>query len=86
MTDLDLDLDRELDVDGPLDAERWLYVHEAQVVGLDRALAVDVITQAGLASEVIEFGGNPSTAPFADPRLIRLRVGSDGRVRAAHSG
>ncbi len=82
----DIDLGRELDVDGPPDAERWLYVHEAQVVGLDGALAIDVIHQAGLTSEVVELGGSPSTAASVDPGLIRLLVGSDGRVRAAHSG
>jgi hypothetical protein len=72
--------------DEPRDAERWVYLHEAELVGADCAIAVDLIREAGLTSEVAHYRGSeldPSTRDFS---RVRLLIVDDGKVRWARSG
>jgi hypothetical protein len=73
-------------MDDPQDAQRWLYVHEGEIIGAGREAAVALILEAGMTAEVTRYHGRPSEAPDAHPDRVRLFIGDDGKVRTADSG
>jgi hypothetical protein len=72
--------------DEPLDANRWLYVHQDEVIGAGRTAAVELVTQAGLLPQVVRYHDAVSESPRAHPDRIRLFLGDDDKVRSALSG
>jgi hypothetical protein len=72
--------------DDPVDADRWLYVHEDEVVGAGTAAAVELIQAAGLIPQVAQYRGAAPGPGVADPGRIRLLIGDDGKVRTARWG
>lgn len=70
----------------PVDADQWLSVHAAEVIGAGRASAVNLVRAAGLIPRVARYGRGPvDPVDFHDGR-ISLYIGVDGTVRAAESG
>ncbi len=72
--------------DDPVDADRWLYVHEDEVVGAGRDAAIDLIEEAGLVSHVAHYRGVAPEPGQPDPGRIRLFIGDDDTVRWAQWG
>ena len=72
--------------DDPADADRWLFVHEDQIIGAQSTVAVDLIREAGLVAHVAHFRGVAPSPSVPDTGRIRLVIGDDGRVRAARPG
>jgi hypothetical protein len=72
--------------DEPVDADRWLYVHEDEVIGAASGAAVDLITEAGLTPQVDRYHGREPEPGPADVGRIRLFIGDDGKVRRALAG
>ena len=73
-------------MDESRDADRWLFLHEREVIGADSAAAVEAISRAGLTATVARYRGL-GTEPGAEPSgRIRLYVGDDGHVRTAETG
>lgn len=69
----------------PLDANRWLYVHQDEVVGAARAAAVDLVIEAGLLPQVVRYQDHSAGSRMTHPDRVRLFIGDDGKVRAAQS-
>jgi hypothetical protein len=72
--------------DEPLEADRWLYVHMAEVVGAGRARAVGLVGEAGLIPRVARYERRPVDSSDFNPGRISLYVATDGRVRSAEWG
>ena len=72
--------------DEPLDAERWLYLHSAAIIGATTAAAIALIEEGGLVPQVHDFDGARPAPQRADPSRIQLLVGDDGKVRWAQAG
>lgn len=70
----------------PVDADRWLVVHEDEVIGAARDAAVDLVERAGLVSHVADHRGVAPEPSVPDPGRIRLIIGDDGMVQWARSG
>ena len=71
--------------DEPIDADRWLYVHEGEVVGAETAAAVDLVAEAGLVPQVVRYRGSERSRGRREPGRIRLFI-DEGTVRLAKSG
>ena len=72
--------------DEPVDADRWLYVHEDEVIGAMSEAAVELVADAGLTPQVDRYQGVAPEAGPADVGRVRLFIGDDGKVRRALSG
>lgn len=72
--------------DEPVDADRWLTLHQDQVVGARRAAAIDLVREAGLVPHVAHLLGQAPDPGIPDSGRIRLVIGDDGRVCGAKSG
>jgi len=70
----------------PVDADRWLYVHEDEVIGAGSAAAEDLVREAGFVSHVAHYRGAAPEPGAPDPGRIRLFIGDDGKVRKASWG
>lgn len=72
--------------DEPVDADRWLYVHEDELIGAARVAAIDLVVDAGLHPHVAHFRGQAPTPDLLDAGRIRLVIGDDDKVRSARWG
>lgn len=69
----------------PVDGNRWLYVHQDEVIGAAQAAAVDLVIRAGLHPQVIGYHDEPLEPELSDADHILLFISDDGRVRSAQS-
>jgi hypothetical protein len=69
-----------------IDAERWLYLHEGQLLGARSREAADVVRDAGLVPQVSPYRSMASEVGAPVRTRVRLFVDGDDAVRSARSG